>query len=48
MVDKGEDVTIMRVICGSLLLVVSQVMIGQAGDVDKDFRELKQTVQEGH
>ena len=48
MVDKGEDITIMRMICDSLLSAVNQKMIRQAGNTDKGFRKLMQALQEGH
>ena len=41
MKDKGEDVTIMRVICDSLPPAVTHKMIRQAREADKDFKELK-------
>ena len=47
MMDEGEDITIMGVICNYLLLAEKQEMIQQAGEADTDFRQLKQAVQEG-
>ena len=47
MVDKGEGVIVMRVMCDSLLPAVMQEMIRQAGDGDEDFRKLKEAVQQG-
>ena len=46
MVDEGEDVIVMRVMCDSLPPPVTQE-IRQAGDADKDFRKLKEAVQQG-